>query len=239
MTGGRDHRVGKPVKSPGNPPLDAVERSQLAGLLAQLGPDAPTLLDPWTTRDLAAHLVLREHDLLAAPGLVIGGVWARLAERRRTALAQRDFDWLVATIGSGPPRGFFRIPWVRRFPNLNEFFVHHEDVRRANGLAPRVNPPATDTALWHNVDRGSRFLARRLHASAWSCNGRAPGGPSGSGADIPWHELWGRPASCCCFCSADAARRKSRCAGRPRRSTRSGAPNSACDRGAGAAAVTR
>lgn len=176
MTGGRDHRVGKPVKSPGNPPLDAVERSQLAGLLAQLGPDAPTLLDPWTTRDLAAHLVLREHDLLAAPGLVIGGVWARLAERRRTALAQRDFDWLVATIGSGPPRGFFRIPWVRRFPNLNEFFVHHEDVRRANGLAPRVNPPATDTALWHNVDRGSRFLARRLHGVGlelqWAGTGR-------------------------------------------------------------------
>jgi uncharacterized protein (TIGR03085 family) len=116
-----------------NPLFDAIERKQLADLFDELGPDAPTLLDPWMTRDLAAHLVLREHDYLAAPGLVLPGAWGRFAERRRTALARKDFPWLVATIRSGPPRGFFRIGWVRRLPNLNEFFVHHEDVRRANG----------------------------------------------------------------------------------------------------------
>ena len=51
-----------------NPLFDAIERKQLADLFDELGPDAPTLLEPWTTRDLAAHLVLREHDYLAAPG---------------------------------------------------------------------------------------------------------------------------------------------------------------------------
>jgi uncharacterized protein (TIGR03085 family) len=51
---------------------------------------------------------------------------------------------------------------VRRIPNLNEFFVHHEDVRRANGLAPRTNTAALDDALWRNVGLGSRLLARRL-----------------------------------------------------------------------------
>ena len=71
--------------------------------------------------------------------------------RRRTALARRDFSWLVAIIRSGPPRGFFRISWVRRFANLNEFFVHHEDVRRANGRGPRTNSAAMDAALWRNV----------------------------------------------------------------------------------------
>src|SRR5262249_52743320 len=40
--------------------FDAVERAELCDLLDELGPDAPTLLDGWTTRDLAAHLVLRE-----------------------------------------------------------------------------------------------------------------------------------------------------------------------------------
>ena len=56
--------------------FDAIERKLLADLFDELGPDAPTLLDPWTTRALAAHLILREHDYLAAPGLVLPGAWA-------------------------------------------------------------------------------------------------------------------------------------------------------------------
>jgi hypothetical protein len=56
--------------------FDAAERAPLCDLLDELGPQAPTLLDRWTTRDLAAHLVLREHDLLPAPGLVVPGAWA-------------------------------------------------------------------------------------------------------------------------------------------------------------------
>ncbi len=142
--------------------LDAVERERLADLLDELGPDAPTLLGSWTTRDLAAHLVLRERDLLAAPGLVVPGAWARFAERRRITLSHNDFSSLVASIRSGPPRGFFRIGWVRNLASLNEFFVHHEDVRRAIGLGPRANSPEMDAALWRNVRRSARFLARRV-----------------------------------------------------------------------------
>jgi uncharacterized protein (TIGR03085 family) len=142
--------------------LDAIERESLCDLMYTLGPKAPTLLEPWTTHDLAAHLVLREHDYRAAPGLVVPGAWARFAERRRTALARTDYAELLATIRSGPPRGFFRIGWVRRVPNLNEFFVHHEDVRRANGLAPRPHAAALDEALWRNIRLARWFLARRL-----------------------------------------------------------------------------
>jgi uncharacterized protein (TIGR03085 family) len=109
--------------------------------------------------------VLREHDSLAAPGLVVPGGWARFAEQRRRALACREFSWLVATFRSGPPRGFFRIGWVRSFPTLNEFFVHHEDVRRANSYGPRTNSPAKDAALWRNVSRAPWFLARRLRSA--------------------------------------------------------------------------
>jgi uncharacterized protein (TIGR03085 family) len=145
--------------------FDAAERAQLSDLLHELGPDAPTLLAPWTTRDIAAHLVLRERDNLAGPGLVLPGAWGHFAERRQTVLAGRDFTWLTATLRSGPPQGFFRIGWVRRLASLNEFFVHHEDVRRANGRGPRANEPAMDEALWHNVRRGRWFLARRLRGA--------------------------------------------------------------------------
>jgi uncharacterized protein (TIGR03085 family) len=147
-----------------DPPFDAQERLALCDLFEQLGADVPTLLEGWNTHDLAAHIVLRERDLIAAPGLVLPGPFQGFAERRRVRLAaQRDFGWLVARIRSGPPPGFFRIGWVRAFPNLNEFFVHHEDVRRANGLGPR-NPltPGLEAALWRNVHRGSRYLSRRL-----------------------------------------------------------------------------
>jgi uncharacterized protein (TIGR03085 family) len=144
---------------------DAVERAQLSDLLDELGPEAPTLLAPWTTRDLAAHLVLRERDYLAGPGLVLPGAWSRLSERRRRALALEDFAGLVAMLRSGPSPGFFRIGWVRRFPTLNEFFVHHEDVRRANGRGPRTSEHAKDEALWRNVSRWPWFLARRLRGA--------------------------------------------------------------------------
>ena len=144
------------------PSLDAIEREALCDLMSELGPEAPTLLEPWTTRDLAAHLVMREHDARAAPGLVVPGAWGRFAERRREALSRKEYATLLTTIRSGPPRGFFRIGWVRRVANLNEFFVHHEDVRRANGLDPRTNTCAMDEALWRNVGFARWFLARRL-----------------------------------------------------------------------------
>ena len=149
---------------------DASERTELCDVMHELGPQAPTLLEPWTTRDLAAHIVIREHDSRAAPGLVGPGAWGRLAERRRASLAQTDYATLLATIRSGPT-GFFRLGWVRRVPNLNEFFVHHEDVRRANGLGPRTNAPAMDEALWRNVGVAPWFLARRLR---------------GVGLDVEW-----------------------------------------------------
>lgn len=143
-------------------PFDAQERLELCVLFNELGASAPTLLEGWTARDLAAHLLLRERDLIAGPCLVLPGPFGRYAERRQQRLASRhDFAWLVNRIRSGPPLGFFRIGWIRSFPSLNEFFVHHEDLRRANGLAPRALTPDLEVAVWQNVRRGGRYLSRR------------------------------------------------------------------------------
>jgi len=148
----------------GGLPLDAQERLALCDLFEEVGADVPTLLEGWTAQDLAAHLVLRERDPIAGPFLVVPGPFQRFAERRRVRLVEnREFGWLVERIRSGPPPGFFRIGWVRSFPNLNEFFVHHEDVRRANKRGPRNTlTHALEAALWRNVRRGSRYLSRRL-----------------------------------------------------------------------------
>jgi uncharacterized protein (TIGR03085 family) len=141
--------------------FDGVERAELCALLDELGPDAGTALAPWTTRDLAAHLYLREHDSLAAPGLVLPGPWGRLAERRRLALAAGDYTALVSAVATGP-RGPFRLRWMRRVPNLNEFFVHHEDVRRANALPRRQFDTEMNQALWANLRSAAWLLTRRL-----------------------------------------------------------------------------
>ena len=141
--------------------FDGAERSHLCDLFETLGPDAGTVLTPWTTQDLAAHLFLREQDPLAGPGLVLTGAWARLAERHRQKAAQRPFSDLVAAVRSGP-HGIFRLGWLRRVPNLNELFVHHEDVRRANGGGRRELETAMNDSLWANVVGAAWFLTRRL-----------------------------------------------------------------------------
>ncbi len=88
-----------------------------------------------------------------------------VAAMRHTArLAERDFASLVDQVGSGPPP-LLPHRLGPEIPNLNEFFVHHEDVRRANGRGPRTNGPDLDPALWRNVARTPWFLARRLRGA--------------------------------------------------------------------------
>src|SRR3954468_22310402 len=98
------------MTSVGDLALDTQERAALCDLFEVLGPGAATLIEGWTTHDLAAHLVLRERDPIAGPCMVLPGPFQRFAERRRARLAdRRDFRWLVLRIRSGPPPGFFRI----------------------------------------------------------------------------------------------------------------------------------
>ena len=47
------------------------ERAALVQTLRAVGPDAPTLCEGWTTRDLAAHLVVRERRLDATLGIMV------------------------------------------------------------------------------------------------------------------------------------------------------------------------
>jgi uncharacterized protein (TIGR03085 family) len=178
----------------GDLPFDARERLELCVLFDELGPAAPTLLEGWTAHDLAAHLVLREHDLVAAPCLVLPGPFHRFAEARRERLANRhDFAWLVARIRSGPPPGFFRIGWVRSFPSLNEFFVHHEDVRRANELGPRTLTHDLEAALWRNAVRACRYLGRRLREVGLEIEWAGTGEPHTVRRGEPTARLSGAP----------------------------------------------
>jgi uncharacterized protein (TIGR03085 family) len=108
------------------------ERHRLAALLEEAGPQAPTLCEGWTTADLAAHLVLREHRMDAATGIsvpALSGWTAKVQDR----YARRPYPWLLSKFRGGPPLlSPFSLPGADEGANTVEYFVHAEDVRRAS-----------------------------------------------------------------------------------------------------------
>jgi len=142
-------------------PLDLRERYELCDLFLEVGPQAPTLCEGWATLDLAAHLVTREHDLRSGPGIILGGPFEAYTTKLRERAKSKGYEQLVERIRSGPPWPL-RISPVRQAMSLNEYFVHHEDVRRANGQSRRTDRPDLDEALWKEVRRTARLTTRRI-----------------------------------------------------------------------------
>lgn len=139
------------------------ERHELAELLLETGPDAPTLCEGWTTRDLAAHLVVRESRPDAAPGIVLAPL-SGWTNRVQQAVAAEPFPELVRKVRTGPPTlSVFSLPGMDSATNLVEYFVHHEDVRRgAEGWAPRDLPADLSDGLWRRLSGMARLLFRRV-----------------------------------------------------------------------------
>jgi len=134
------------------------QRAQLCDLFEYLGPDAPTLCEGWVTRDVAAHLWVREHRPWAVPGMVAtDGVLHRSTDRLQARVAQRPYKEIVASLRGGAP---VRTPVLGEAVDLHEWFVHQEDVRRANDMAPQVDSEV-DGALWKIVPVFGRFLTRK------------------------------------------------------------------------------
>jgi uncharacterized protein (TIGR03085 family) len=138
------------------------ERAALCDLLTELGPDEPTLCVGWQTRDLAAHLVLRERRPDAAPGILFAPL-AGYTKRVQDGFARKPWAELVDLVRTGPPAlSPTRIPVVDKVVNSVEMFVHHEDVRRAQpGWKPRDPDPERDAVTWAGVSRSGRLTLRR------------------------------------------------------------------------------
>ena len=141
------------------------ERLLLADLLESVGPDAPTLCKGWTTRDLAAHVVVRERRPDAAAGIMIKPLAARLA-KVQGEFAAKPYEQLLELIRTGPPTlSLFGIPGADEISNTVEFYVHGEDVRRAQeGWAPRVLDPEFAEVLWKRLARTAGLSGRRSPA---------------------------------------------------------------------------
>ncbi|MEU8382260.1 TIGR03085 family metal-binding protein [Streptosporangium sp. NPDC048865] len=183
------------------------ERSALSDLLARLGPDAPTLCEGWTTFDLAAHLVVRERRPDAAGGIVLKPLAGHTARVQESMKTRKGYAGLVELVRSGPG-GPYRLPGLDEAANTTEFFVHHEDVRRAQRVwEPRELPAELEERFWKQIHRGARLFLRRspvrvvLHRIG---GGVAVGGPK----EGPQVEVTGTAGELLLFCFGRQAHAK-------------------------------
>ena len=174
-------------------PVVRAEREALCDTFLEVGPDAPTLCDPWRARDLAAHLVVREHRPDLAPGIWLPALAGRL-ERGQKDLAAGDWEALVSTVRSGPPWWSpTRLDRVDALVNTVELVVHHEDVLRGDGaVGPRREVPGrTERAVLSALRRSARLMFRRSPVGVRLV---APGAePVVAGPDAPVVTVTGAP----------------------------------------------
>ena len=138
------------------------ERRLLADLLLEVGPDAPTVCTGWAARDLAAHLVIRERRPDAMIGMVVPPL-AGHGEHIRRAKAAQPYADVVAEVRKPPWWSPMSNPLTDELVNTVEFFVHHEDVRRARpGWEPRALDRGEESALWRATRLTARLALRRL-----------------------------------------------------------------------------
>ncbi|MHA7180282.1 TIGR03085 family metal-binding protein [Arthrobacter sp. MDB2-24] len=143
----------------------APSREVLAETLLAAGHDAPTLCEGWLTRDLAAHLYLREHNPAMGLGLIpkLAGFTERLVrETAGRAASPAGYEALVDRFRAGPPAlSPMRVSTIDRSANLIEYFVHTEDVRRATTRwAPRALDEDYADALWEELLKRAALLYR-------------------------------------------------------------------------------
>ncbi|MDT5260498.1 MAG: hypothetical protein QOD10_5578 [Mycobacterium sp.] len=140
------------------------ERAALVDTLRDVGPDAPTLCAGWNTRDLAAHLVIREYRLDAAPGILIPFFAAHTAKVQNEMAGHTDWNTLVDKVASGPPL-YSPLKLLDPVANVAEMFIHHEDVRRAQpDWQPRVLEPQLLTVLRRTLPLMGRLTLGKIPA---------------------------------------------------------------------------
>ena len=143
------------------PSMSRSERAALCNTALDAGESAPTLSGSWTVKDLVIHLLVRERDPVGAPGIVFSPL-QRLTDWSSRRLTHEDFATLVERVRSGPPRWSpMSVGAVDRALNTLEYFVHHEDIRRAApGWKPRELTEREQRALWKAIAVAGKGLVR-------------------------------------------------------------------------------
>lgn len=137
------------------------ERHALCDTALALGPAEPTLCEGWTVRDLIAHLLVRESPSVGAAGISIP-LMSGFTERAMAAAAREPFEAMVRRLRD-PGITPYRLPGVERVVNTLEYFVHHEDLRRAQpDWEPRILATGDQEELWRLLKGVAKLRARKV-----------------------------------------------------------------------------
>jgi uncharacterized protein (TIGR03085 family) len=136
------------------------ERAELCDTALQVGEDQPTLCGDWTVKHLVVHLLVREGSPAAA-GIVVKPL-SRLLDLEMARVGRREFAVLVEKLRNGPPRWSpYAVPKLDAAMNTLEYFVHHEDIRRAQPhWSARELTDAQQKLLWSMVRRAGKPMTR-------------------------------------------------------------------------------
>src|SRR3954468_24826514 len=143
--------------------MSRTERAALCNSALEAGEDSPTLCEGWTVKDLVIHLLIRERDPVGASAIFVPRL-EKLADRSADKLAQQDFTTLVERVRNGPPLWSpMAVPKLDQLLNTLEYFVHHEDIRRA---APGWEPRELTDREQRTLFKGAATAGKRFVKSA-------------------------------------------------------------------------
>jgi uncharacterized protein (TIGR03085 family) len=140
--------------------LARTERAALCDTALQVGEDQPTLSGEWTVKDLVVHLLVREGSP-AALGILVKPL-EKVLDLEMRRVGRRPFNALVEKLRHGPPRWSpYAVPKLDATLNTLEYFVHHEDIRRAQPeWTARDLDAESEKLLWAMVRTGGKGLTR-------------------------------------------------------------------------------
>lgn len=131
--------------------------------MAEVGPDAPTLCEGWTAKDLAAHVYVRERRPDASLGVLPLGPLSAYTERvMASVLAAQGYDGILRRLREVAP--ILRVTRLDEAINTVEFFIHTEDVRRPNHLPSREMPEEFERRIAKRLAQQGRLSFRRVKA---------------------------------------------------------------------------
>ena len=115
-------------------------------------------------RDLAAHLMIREYRLDAAPGILIPFFAGHTAKVQDEVAQHTEWNELLDKVAAGPP-AYSPLKLLDPIANVAEMFIHHEDVRRAQpGWEPRELEPALTNVLRRTLPLMGRMTLAKVPA---------------------------------------------------------------------------
>jgi uncharacterized protein (TIGR03085 family) len=140
--------------------LAQTERAALCDTALQVGEDQPTLSAEWTVKDLVVHLLVREGSP-AAVGILVKPL-EKVLDLEMRRVGRRPFNVLVEKLRHGPPMWSpYAVPKLDATLNTLEYFVHHEDIRRAQPeWTARDLGAESEKLLWAMVRTGGKGLTR-------------------------------------------------------------------------------